>query len=215
VLFVCLWAVYFYLIVCYECKFSNPGFSSLFIGGFLSYPWIHDGLWLLFTPKCEFNDYLKELNGNEPSPHNSHMWERLFYWLRNSNESNLPHDGIYTRLQCSKIHGIGVFAIRYIPKGTNIFSNDENEMVWIDETNIPNIDPALKKLYDDFCVIKNGKCGCPKNFNMLTVGWYLNESKENPNVQCMDNYDFIALRNIKKGEELTVDYSTYSEFPNK
>jgi SET domain-containing protein len=48
---------------------------------------------------------------------------------------------------------------------------------------------------------------------MLTVGWYLNQSKENPNVLCTDDYDFIALRDIKKGEELAVDYSTYSEHP--
>jgi hypothetical protein len=71
----------------------------------------------------------------------------------------------------------------------------------------------LKRLYHDFCVFKNGKLGCPKNFNMLTVGWYLNQSKENPSVLCTDDYDFIALRDIKKGEELTVDYSIYSEHP--
>jgi hypothetical protein len=126
----------------------------------------------------------------------------------------LPHDNVYTRLGVSKIHGVGVFAICDIPKGTNIFSNDECEMVWVDEADIGNIDSELKRLYDDFCVIKNGKYGCPKNFNMLTVGWYLNESKDNPNVLCTDDYDFIALRNIKKGEEITIDYSKYSEYPN-
>ena len=126
----------------------------------------------------------------------------------------LPHDNVYTRLGVSKIHGVGVFAICDIPKGTNIFSNDECEMVWVDEADIGNIDSELKRLYDDFCVIKNGKYGCPKNFNMLTVGRYLNESKDNPNVLCTDDYDFIALRNIKKGEEITIDYSKYSEYPN-
>ncbi len=130
------------------------------------------------------------------------------------NTSRLPHDNVYTRLGVSKIHGVGVFAICNIPKGTNIFGNDECEMVWIDEDDIGNIDSELKRLYDDFCVIKNGKYGCPKNFNMLTVGWYLNESKDNPNVLCTGDYDFIALRNIKKGEEITIDYSKYSEYPN-
>lgn len=126
----------------------------------------------------------------------------------------LPHDGVYTRLKPSPIHGVGVFAIRDIPKGTNIFGNDENKIIWIDESEIKNIDSELKRLYDDFCVVKNGKYACPKNFNMLTVGWYLNESKENPNVKCTDDgYDFIAIRDIKQGEELLVDYSTYSENP--
>ena len=35
---------------------------------------------------------------------------------------------------------------------------------------------------------------------MLTVGWYINESKNNPNVRCTDNYDFVASRDIKKGK---------------
>ena len=33
---------------------------------------------------------------------------------------------------------------------------------------------------------------------------YLNESKENPNVRCNDNYDYYALRDIKRDEELTL-----------
>lgn len=131
----------------------------------------------------------------------------------NKETKKLPHDGVYTRIAPSKIHGVGVFTIRDIPKGTSIFGNDDGEMVWIDESEIKNIDPELKKLYDDFCVIKNGKYGCPKNFNMLTVGWYLNESKENPNVRCAEDYDFVAIRDIKKDEELLIDYSTFSEYP--
>ncbi|MFA6255522.1 MAG: SET domain-containing protein [Patescibacteria group bacterium] len=123
----------------------------------------------------------------------------------------LPHINVYTRLAPSKIQGVGVFAISDIPKGTNIFQGDEEDMVWISKDRIDEIDPDIKKLYDDFCVIKGDKLGCPKNFNSLTVAWYINESKDNPNVQCDDNYEFIAVRDIKKGEELTTDYSTYSE----
>ncbi|HEX9503353.1 MAG TPA: SET domain-containing protein [Patescibacteria group bacterium] len=125
----------------------------------------------------------------------------------------LPHSEVYTRLQSSPIHGVGVFAIRDIAEGINIFSNDESGMTWIDGSEIKNIDPELKRLYDDFCVIKDGKYGCPQNFNMLTVGWYLNESEDNPNVRCTNDYDFVAMRYIKKGEELLIDYSTYSEYP--
>jgi SET domain-containing protein len=120
----------------------------------------------------------------------------------------MPHKNIYTRLQPSSIHGIGVYAIRDIPRGTNIFLGDEGKTIWISKDKIKNIDPELKKLYYDFCVIKKDKLGCPKNFNSLTAGWYLNESRDNPNVRCDEGYDFFATRDIKKGEELTVDYST-------
>jgi len=71
----------------------------------------------------------------------------------------------------------------------------------------------IRRLYDDFCIIKDrGEMyGCPENFNLMTVAWYLNHSK-NPNVGCDKDYIFSALKDIKKGEELTADYNTYNEF---
>ena len=33
----------------------------------------------------------------------------------------LPHEGVYTRIKPSNIHGVGVFAISDIPKGTYVF----------------------------------------------------------------------------------------------
>ena len=80
----------------------------------------------------------------------------------------------------------------------------------------------LKVLYDDFCVITPDKYLCPKSFNRLTVSWYVNEPndndpKESTNVRCTGDpdYHFIASRDIKNGEELLVDYSTYSEYPER
>jgi hypothetical protein len=54
--------------------------------------------------------------------------------------------------------------------------------------------------------------GCPVSFNRLTPAWFLNESKE-PNARCCDeNYDFYATRDIPAGQEITVDYETFSEY---
>jgi SET domain-containing protein len=47
----------------------------------------------------------------------------------------------------------------------------------------------------------------------LTPAWFLNESKK-PNTRCDDNYDFYTLREIRPGEELTVDYETFSDYPD-
>jgi hypothetical protein len=44
----------------------------------------------------------------------------------------------------------------------------------------------------------------------LTVSWYLNSSSR-PNVGCDKHCRFFALRDIKCGEEVTVDYRTYNE----
>lgn len=131
-----------------------------------------------------------------------------------NNKHRLPHIGVYTRIRCSKIHGVGVFAILKIKKGTYIFEGDDAEMVPIKNPNLKKFPIEIRKLYKDFSVIdKNNTYWCPKNFNVLTVGWYLNASK-NPNVACdKKTFNFFALRNIKVGEELTVDYDTYSERP--
>jgi hypothetical protein len=133
-----------------------------------------------------------------------------------SNWQVVPHEGVYTRLRPSRVDksGVGVFAIRPIPKGTALFENDNEEMVWILEKDRPTGSPELRKLYEDFAVVRAGRYGCPPSFNRLTMAWFLNEPKrgDRPNVGCdAQSYDFFALRNIKTGEELTVDYSKYSE----
>lgn len=121
-----------------------------------------------------------------------------------------PHNGVYIRLGVSKIHGIGVFAIRAIKKGMNVFRHDNAQMVWVRERELKRLPGAIKKLYKDFGVLKNGRYGCPRSFNRLTPAWYVNNSSS-PNLRCDTNYDFISLRDIRRGEELTIDYSTYSE----
>ena len=123
----------------------------------------------------------------------------------------LPHDGVYTRLQRSDIHGLGVFAILDIPKGASLFKGDEDsKTVIVNASDIKLLPASIKKLYEDFCPLNDEKYECPENFNQLTISWYLNSSKE-PNVECRNNLLFYAARDIKSGEELTVDYDTYSE----
>jgi hypothetical protein len=127
----------------------------------------------------------------------------------------LPHTHSYVRLGTSKIQGIGVFAIRDIPLGTNIFSDDQLGVGWFDREEVDGqvTDSELKKFYSDFCILKDGRYGCPVNFNSMTMGWYMNEPApgDTPNTQATDGYDFLATRDIKKGEELTTLYSTFSE----
>ena len=124
----------------------------------------------------------------------------------------LPHHRVLTRLQPSERHGVGVFAITKIRKGTRLFFDDLDEMVWVEQSSVRRLPKRLRKLYEDFAVLKDGRFGCPRNFNRLTMSWYLNESKQ-PNVRCVEGYDFEALRDIEEGEELTADYSAYSDEP--
>ena len=133
--------------------------------------------------------------------------------LNGVDAKDLPHYEVYTRLAPSGIHGVGVFAIRDIKKDTAIFYGDNLHMEWVEMNRLGDLTSEVKKLYEDFAVVKDRTYGCPKNFNLMTVSWYLNESKT-PNVRCGENYQFYALRDIRKGEELTVDYDTYSANPH-
>jgi len=123
----------------------------------------------------------------------------------------LPHLRVYTRLKPSPIHGVGVFAIRQIPKGTLLFDGDE-EIVWIDGKQVADLPPNIRRMYEDFCIIKDARFGCPTSFNSLTMAWYLNDSSS-PNVAVDDNYNMWTLRDIEDGEELTIDSSGFSEQP--
>lgn len=148
-------------------------------------------------------------------------------WKLDQHDS--PHKGAYTRLAPSKIHrgGVGVFAVTDITKGDPLFHGDNAGMLWVEESAVKaacNKNPDIRPLYRAFPIYKKGvkgkggKFGCPTNFNCLTVAWYINEpdSGKQPNVYCdSETYDFYASKPIKAGDELTADYSKYSDpLPN-
>jgi hypothetical protein len=129
--------------------------------------------------------------------------------------SKLPHEGVYVRLGLSPVHGIGVFAIRPIPAGTDVFANDGVPLVWVSRAKLERagLTEAERALYHDFGINRGDSIGCPANFHNLTPGWYLNEPPQGAgaNVRSDGELRFFALRDIAEGEELSIDYSGFSE----
>jgi SET domain-containing protein len=123
---------------------------------------------------------------------------------------------VYCRLQPSPIHGIGVFAIRTNPKGINpfvSFAYEDFEGVTTDKIlKNKNIHPNVKKYVQDMCALQDGKIYLyDLGMNAINIAYYLNHS-DNPNmIEENDGEVFRTKKEIKVGEELTVDYTTYND----
>ena len=117
----------------------------------------------------------------------------------------------YCRLKPSKISGVGVFAVRDIPKNQNPFQGIKYNYHELKTSDFKNFDKEVLKMIDNLFVIgKNGKVWVPESgLNGMDVSFFVNHS-ENPNLKTIDDgSNFITLRKVKKGEELTVSYGTY------
>jgi len=122
---------------------------------------------------------------------------------------------VYCRLGVTK-HGVGVIAIRDIPKGTDVFkqSDPHGDVLQIPEQELEGFDAPeeAKELVRDFCALQDGVYFVP-NYGMdaITKFYFLNHSRK-PNMHTPDKGEtFITMRDIKAGEELTADYDTYHE----
>jgi len=133
----------------------------------------------------------------------------------------MSHVYVFVRLGVSE-GNIGVFAVRFIKKGENPFLYGNTPIIWVKDSEIQGLLGGLRKMYEDFGILRTKEgikeWGVPSSFNAMTPIWYLRHSSENPNMRCTgpsdnpeEDYQFLTLRDIQPGEELTVDYSTFSE----
>jgi len=118
----------------------------------------------------------------------------------------------YCRLKSSSHHGVGVFAIRDIPKNFNPFKGlKRQKWVEINIDELKHIEKDAMKMIDDFYVIeKDGKIEVNEGgLNGIDISYFLNDSKT-PNVKRVKGgHEVITLRKIKKNKELTLAYSTF------
>ncbi len=119
----------------------------------------------------------------------------------------------YCRLMPSEIQGVGVFAVKDIPKSANPFP-DVPKQKWVafKESDFAKAPIGIKKMLSAFFVSdKKGKIFIAEGgLNNIDISFYINHSKSPNLITRDDGENFITRRKIKKGEELTVDYSTYA-----
>jgi SET domain-containing protein len=116
-------------------------------------------------------------------------------------------DDVYCKLGVSTIHGIGVFALRDIPQGTaplrSMVSNKEIKFSRIELKKVPS---SVRKHLATFCLVEKGRVFAPEiGMNAVNISIYLNHSKT-PNLKFDDKDVLRAVREIVRGEELTIDY---------
>lgn len=118
----------------------------------------------------------------------------------------------YCRIGCSKISGVGVFAVRDIPKNVNISYGSKNPRGRrFKLSELKSVNKEVMKMVNDFFVIeKDGTVLLPEyGLNDMDIAHFLNHSNR-PNVRTIDGgFNFITSRKVRKGEELTVSYKTY------
>tara|TARA_Y100000310_G_scaffold267587_1_gene279649 strand:+ start:136 stop:585 length:450 start_codon:yes stop_codon:yes gene_type:complete len=120
--------------------------------------------------------------------------------------------GAFCKIQPSAIHGVGVFAIKDIPAKicpwvtpNHHFTNDPY-LLTTDDLN--RLDRSIKDTLLDYNLKESdGLYISPHELEVFHLTQFLNASKK-PNLDFLFDTtgEFITNREIKKGEELTVDY---------
>jgi SET domain-containing protein len=124
----------------------------------------------------------------------------------------LQHQTFIT-LKPSPTHGIGVFALVDIPKGTkNLFSNDTSEWIHLTTEEVESLPVQSKSLIENFCLYDADGYFVPEyGFKMMDLVVYLNHS-DTPNVVSVNDGEYFeTIKEIKVGEELFIDYGTIVE----
>lgn len=122
----------------------------------------------------------------------------------------------YVMIRPSPVEGIGVFAIRDIPKGCrNMFSEaiaGYDEYIKIPRTEIELLPLPSKQLVETYCLYDEENYYVPENgFKKMDLVNFLNHSEE-PNIISINEGEFFeTIRDINEGEELFVNYGDLVE----
>jgi len=114
---------------------------------------------------------------------------------------------VFCRLGASPLHGVGVFAIRPIKKGLNpIRSRTKHREIKFTHDEIKGLPRGVREQIKMFCYYDEDEVLISTmGMNTMDFTIYLNHSKQ-PNLRMTKDGAFEALRSIKIGEELTMDY---------
>lgn len=119
---------------------------------------------------------------------------------------NRLNEIVKARIMPSKIHGVGVFALRDLKKGQKIYSDIVPSVFDLSYGNFNKLWPEVKQLIlERFPQIINGS----------KFVWPTERLQGFMNHSDSPNYDALSdevMRDVKKGEEITEDYKQIPNF---
>src|SRR5947209_8638873 len=111
----------------------------------------------------------------------------------------------YCRIQQSPLHGVGVFAVRRIPKGINPLELPmRTELVGLSEADLRTLPTGIRQMIRQYAVKQDGRYVLSTlGFNLVELEYFVNHSTK-PNLMFDDGAGcYVTARVIRSGEELT------------
>ena len=114
------------------------------------------------------------------------------------------------RVKCSDVHGVGLFAIKDLPKGTSIFGKQDPQIggihffTHLSLKKLP--DEVLDILYDYNFITDTGMHLPDYAWNYHHLSSYINHSENSSVDYHLDTNDFLASKDIRKNDELLCNF---------
>jgi len=117
----------------------------------------------------------------------------------------------YLMLKPSPVEGIGVFAIRDIPKGCRMMFSPPNpgdRWISLSRQEVDSLPPHVKFMVENYCLYDQQQYFVPDyGFKKIDLSLFLNHG-ETPNIISINDGEYFeATTEIKSGEELLIDYA--------
>ena len=112
---------------------------------------------------------------------------------------------IKARVKKSKIQGVGLFAAQFVSKGTKTWKLEPKVDLVITASEYKKLPKIFRKNIDDHIY----RCKFTKKWIFCTDDARFMNHSSKPNIQTVRGMYDVSLRDIKKGEELTVDYDVF------
>lgn len=164
---------------------------------------------------CQFEHHLKPDNKTAKSFAIWARWQHTFItfnqlMISKAQLLNELNNNTYVILKPSAIAGIGVFALRDIPKGCRkIFSAPDKNDKWITvpRAEVESLSLSIQFLIGNYCLFDDENYFVPDHgFKKVDLCLFLNHG-DDPNVFSINEGEYFeAVRDIAEGEELLLYY---------